>query len=309
MKFSIITPSFNRLTYLDDTINSVLTQAGDFEIEYIIQDGGSGPELISILQKWEDDISSGNFKPRCNKITFQWFSEKDNGMYDAINKGFSKATGDIMAWINTDDLYHPGAFSAASRIFLKFQNVGWITGIPNSFNKNGTTVGYDTFPAAYSKEFIKRGFYNVKFVEYGFNWIPQDCVFWRSSLWEKTGKSVDDTKMLAGDFYLWQKFAEHTDLVKVNAFLGGYRFHGDQFTATTDDYQKELPEVLNLPFGYKRLYKLLSSFPSLRKLIFNKRKGFPFISILGLKWGWIVGTIVRWNHQKQDWILENKAII
>src|SRR4030065_2345575 len=112
MKFSIISPCLNRSRYLNSTIESVLTQEGAFEIEYIIQDGGSGPDLINMLKKWDDDIKNGNFKPRCNNITFKWFSAKDTGMYDAINRGFSRANGDVMAWINTDDLYHPRAFTA-----------------------------------------------------------------------------------------------------------------------------------------------------------------------------------------------------
>ena len=104
MKISIVTPVLQRPEYLDQTIRSVVTQQGDFEIEYIVQNGGSDSRVIAILTKWEKLIKTGQFESQCSSLTFKWYDEKDSGMYDALNRGFARTSGDILAWINSDDL-------------------------------------------------------------------------------------------------------------------------------------------------------------------------------------------------------------
>lgn len=309
MRISIITPTYNRISYLDATINSIVSQQGDFELEYIIQDGGSEPELIAILEKWHDRIKSKQFEIHCNSIDFKYYVESDEGMYDAISRGFTKASGDIMAWLNSDDMYHPYALQTVLKVFTKYADVCWITGIPNSYNDQGSRAGFDRFPPSYSKKFLAAGYYDVKFLDYGFNWIQQESTFWRASLWRQAGAALDSNYRYAADFHLWRQFARYTDLVKVESFLGGFRVHDDQFTANPEVYRNELPEIEKPPFGLKCLRQLLNTFPTAKKLFFNAKKGFPLMNFLGLKFSHLTGRVIEWSFNEKEWVMRWKSII
>lgn len=103
---SIVTPSFNQGRFLEQTINSVITQEGDFYIDYIVADGGSTDNSVAIIKKYDDLIKSKEFICQCRGIEFSWWSQKDNGQPEALNNAFGRAKGDILAWINSDDYYN-----------------------------------------------------------------------------------------------------------------------------------------------------------------------------------------------------------
>ncbi|MCH7686389.1 MAG: glycosyltransferase, partial [Planctomycetes bacterium] len=126
-KISIVTPSFNQGRYLEETIQSVLSQ--DYpNLEYMIMDGGSTDESFDILHRYE------------SRLTF-WQSSPDGGQYEAINSGFARTDGEIMAWINSDDKYTPWAFSVVAEIFLTFPEIEWITTLyPLTWDAAGRAV-------------------------------------------------------------------------------------------------------------------------------------------------------------------------
>ena len=308
MKISIVTPTYNRATYLEETIRSVLTQKGDFDLEYIIQDGGSNEELIEILEKWQSIVDSGNLDIQCNNVEFSFYIEPDDGMYDAVMKAFSRASGEVLAWLNSDDMYHPFAFQTVSQIFSRYQDVHWITGIPNSYNYMSSRTGYDNFPNAYSRHYLRKGYYDVSFLSYGFNWIQQESTFWRKSLWEESG-GFDEGCRFAADYHLWRNFAKHTDLVRVQSFLGGYRVHEDQITADPQLYRAELPVLKSPPQSLKFLKSMLETIPHSRKQIFNARRGWPWLPLMGLEFNHLVGRVVEWSYHKNEWNILTKSIL
>jgi glycosyltransferase involved in cell wall biosynthesis len=111
LKFSIVTPSYNQAPYIAGTIESVLSQEGGFEVEYIVMDGGSTDGSVEIIKSYADRVAAGDWPVKCAGISMAWVSQHDKGQSDAINQGLRQATGDVASYINSDDLYYPGAFA------------------------------------------------------------------------------------------------------------------------------------------------------------------------------------------------------
>lgn len=198
-KISIVTPNFNGGAYLEETIQSVLSQNYP-NLEYIIIDGGSTDDSIDVIIKYEKQLT-------------YWVSEPDNGLYDAVQKGFDKSTGEIMAWINSDDLYHPKAFFTVAEIFSTLAEVNWLQGIPSVFDEMSRTVA-----VAPIKRWSKLDYYLGNF-----RWIQQESIFWRRNLWEKSGEKMAVEMKYAGDLELWLRFFRFDRLYVTAALLGGFR--------------------------------------------------------------------------------------
>jgi len=232
MKFSIITPVFNGEKYIEETIQSVLSQEGDFEIEYIIQDGGSEDKTLEIVKKYDTLLREEKYPLRCKGITFLWFSEKDNGMYDAINKGFQHATGDIYAYINSDDFYLPQGFSTVSQVFEKYKEIVWVKGITDNLEK-GETISAKGTCFLYNQKWIQMGIYgrNAYFIQ-------QESVFWKAELWKKIG-GIQNGLRYAGDYYLWLEFSKYTPLYSINKELACFRKRSNQLSENMEPYRKE----------------------------------------------------------------------
>jgi glycosyltransferase involved in cell wall biosynthesis len=219
---SIITPCFNAGEYLEETILSVLEQNYP-NLEYIIIDGGSTDNSIEIIKKYEHKL-------------FYWVSEKDSGMYDAIEKGFKKSTGDIMAWINADDLYHKNSLYIVAEIFSKYVCVNWLVGASTHWDEYGRGINVDR----------SRKFTRYDFLSGDFKWIQQESCFFRRKLWEKAGGYINTALRYAGDFELWLRFFRFEQLYVTNALIGGFRMRSANQLSLEGmpKYLKEVKDVL-----------------------------------------------------------------
>ena len=214
LKISIVTPCLNQQTFLQRTIESVVGQCYP-NLEYIIVDGGSTDGTCEIIEKHKQHLSC-------------WISEPDDGQYHALNKGFAKSSGQIMAWLNADDIYMPYTLRVVSQIFSSFPNVDWITSLlPAIVNHEDAIISIKP-RRGFTRSLFMQGLLMTtgKTGEHGF--IQQESTFWRRSLWAKAGGRLDTRYGLAADFALWGKFFRFSNLYGVNAVLSGFRLHGDQ---------------------------------------------------------------------------------
>jgi glycosyltransferase involved in cell wall biosynthesis len=129
VRFSIVTPTSNSERFLAQTIESVISQKGDFEIHYVIVDNLSTDRTAEIAARYESLLKQKEVGLHSRKVSLEFVSERDRGMYEAINRGFAQCCGDVMAWINSDDIYLPGAFAAVSRALLEQPGVAWLKGV------------------------------------------------------------------------------------------------------------------------------------------------------------------------------------
>lgn len=232
---SIVTPSYNSSRFIEENIKSIKNQSYG-NIEHIIVDGGSTDETTEIIKKFEQDYN------------VRWISESDEGMYDAIEKGFSMASGEIFAWLNSDDMYLPWAVNVAVN-HLSDDEIDWIIGHPARWDENGNLYYVNPLRPHYYQKWIRNGWYHGQ----ALGWLQQESMFWTADLWEDKGGFPDDIE-LAGDYYLWRKFAERSDIKQIGTVLSGFRRHNDQLTDDPEKYYAELPDTGILPKIISILY-------------------------------------------------------
>ncbi|MEW6402366.1 MAG: glycosyltransferase family 2 protein [Chloroflexota bacterium] len=195
---TIITPSFNQAAYLEQTILSVLNQ--DYpRIEYIVIDGASTDGSVDIIRKYESRLA-------------YWVSEKDNGQADAINKGFVRARGEIIAWLNSDDYYLPGAVSAAEKLFEEKPDVVMVYGNMLAVDEHGKTFNSLAYNRLTLEDLLC------------FQIIGQPAVFMRRSALGKI-RGLDPTFHFLLDHYLWIQLAQHGPILHVDQTWAAARYH------------------------------------------------------------------------------------
>lgn len=217
---SIITPSFNQAHFLEATIQSVLDQ--DYEhIEYIIMDGGSTDGSLDIIRSYEGRLST-------------WVSEPDLGQTDAINKGFALASGEIFAWLNSDDTYLPGAVSEAVSYLQAHPHIGMVYGKAYYINEDGDRVAlYPAGPTDY------RG------LRRGINTIPQQTMFFRSILWRMAGP-LDSGFYYAMDYDLWTRISAVSPIAFHPEFMANFRLQSASKSMT--EASRCWPEMMRVHF-------------------------------------------------------------
>lgn len=219
MKLSIITPSYNQVKYINKTIKSVLTQKGDFEIEYFVMDGDSNDNTVGILKKYDKEIASGRYKKFNQGIKFYWQSKKDKGQSDAINQGLKKATGDILAYINSDDTYIDNAFQKVADAFKKNPEKKWLTGYCNIINQDDKPIR--SYIANYKNFWLRHYSYNKLLV---LNFISQPSTFWKAEIFKKYG-FFDEKLHYTMDYDYWLKIGKGNDPVVIASPLANFRIH------------------------------------------------------------------------------------
>lgn len=205
-KITIVTPNYNYGHFLEATIRSVLLQ-GYPNLEYIIIDGGSTDNSLEIIKKYE------------RWLTY-WETSRDESHFDATNKGFSKSSGEIMAWLSSDDMYFPWTFRTVATIMSELPQIEWLTSLlPGFWNESGfcSDVGR---VSGYSQEASLDTL----------SAIQQESTFWKRSLWQKIGCAINTQYKLAADYDLWLRFFRYSDLYGVSSPLAGFRSHKGQKT-------------------------------------------------------------------------------
>lgn len=217
---SIVTPSFNQAAFLEETIRSVLEQ--DYpRIEYILIDGGSTDGSPEIIRRYADRLA-------------YWVSERDRGQTDAINKGFVRAQGSILAWLNSDDTYQPGAVREAVEFLLAHPEAGMVYGDGNFIDERDRVIG--RFPAAQT---------DLKRLRRGYVHVCQQSAFFRADLWRAVGP-LDPSFYFAMDYDLWVRLARHAPLVYLPRTWANFRLHSDAKTIAADD--RCWPEMLRVHY-------------------------------------------------------------
>ncbi len=212
-RFTIITPCLNAATYIEETVVSVLQQTavlrGMVELEYIVSDGGSTDGTLDVLSRLKHPF-------------LQVYSERDQGMYDALSKGLLRATGHYVAYLNAGDYYHKCAFEVVAELFGRYHEVRWLTGLYTVYNEYSQITMVES-PFRFRRAFFANAFHGSRVAG-----VQQESTFWRASLLELIDYEQLKALRLAGDFYLWQQFAQHHDLYIVAALLGGFKRHPGQ---------------------------------------------------------------------------------
>ncbi len=206
-KVSIVTPSLNQGKFIEETIRSVLLQ-GYPNLEYIIIDGGSTDGSIEIIRKYEQWLA-------------WWISEPDQGQSHAINKGFNKSTGEIMAWLNSDDTYVANAIGFAVRYFVDQPDYNLLYGEAWYIDESSSRLE----PCRIVLDAIPKGYM------LNYDRIVQPATFWRQSLWLDIGE-LDSGLRWGFDWEFFIRAYLNTDLHYVPEFLANYRLHGGMKTKT-----------------------------------------------------------------------------
>ncbi|MEI8061171.1 MAG: glycosyltransferase family 2 protein [Candidatus Berkelbacteria bacterium] len=216
-KISIITPSFNQANFIGRTMSSVLEQRGDFFLEYFVMDGGSTDKTVEVIKKFEQRIKDGKYG---KNINFYWQSKKDNGQSDAINQGLKKSTGDIIAYMNSDDSYVDGIFQEVVSAFEKNDKKNWLTGYCNIIDADDKPIR--SIIANYKNFWLRHYSFSRLLI---LNFVSQPATFWKSSVVKKFGL-FDENLHYTMDYDYWLRIGKNNDPIILKQSVCNFRIHG-----------------------------------------------------------------------------------
>lgn len=251
---TIVTPSYNQARFLEQTMRSVLEQ--DYpNIEYMVVDGGSTDGSVDIIKKYS------------NRLKW-WVSEKDNGQAEAINKGFARANGEIIAWVNSDDYYMPGAVSSAVKALSDHPEAGFVYGKVQVVDKDEKILNQLSYGNWGLKDLLS------------FHIIGQPAVFMRRDLLEKVGY-LDQTYHCLLDHHLWIRLAEQSGMAYVPSLWASAHYHEDcKNLAIASEFGKEAKRMVQWMQASPQFHDL---FEQNRKLILAGAERFDAFYLLDAK--------------------------
>lgn len=215
-KISIVTPSYNQARFIKATIDSVLSQNYP-NLEYIVVDGGSTDETVEILKSYG------------NKI--KWISEKDNGQTDAINKGLRQCTGDVLAYLNSDDIYLPQALKRVGEYYAKTK-ADWITGDCVVIDVVGNPIAANWLISGYKRLLML--LYSKTLLRIADSMLPQPSTFWSKDAWQKVGEFNDKYRYVM-DYDYWLRLSVFYRPHDLGVALSGFRSQPDSKSETSRD--------------------------------------------------------------------------
>jgi GT2 family glycosyltransferase len=202
----IVTPSFRQAHMIERTIASVVDQNYP-KLQYFVQDGGSDDGTTAVLEKWAHRLTG-------------WESKRDNGQSAAINLGFAKTSGDIMAWLNSDDLLMPGSLNCVAAYFHRHPEVDVVYGDRLLIDEDDALIGRWVLPG-HSDTVLPWA-----------DFVPQETLFWRRSIWDRAGGQIDESFKFAMDWDLLLRFRKAgARFAHVPKYLGAFRIHASQKTS------------------------------------------------------------------------------
>jgi glycosyltransferase involved in cell wall biosynthesis len=223
---TIVTPSLNQGSFIEETIVSILSQQYP-KLEYIIADGGSTDNTLDVLKKYSGQV--------------QWYSKKDKGQTDAINTALRMATGEIVAYLNADDIFLPGSLLKVAEIFAQQQNIQWLTGQCRIIDENGKDIR--SVISLYKNLLLYSRSYQGLLVT---NYISQPATFWRRSLLESCGM-LDESLHYVMDYEYWLRLWKTAPPFILHQDLAGFRIQSNSKTTSAghlDDYIAEEQRII-----------------------------------------------------------------
>ncbi len=229
MRISIVTPSYNQGQFLRRTIDSVLSQRGDFDLEYRVLDGASTDDTLDILRSYGDQLT--------------WISERDGGQIAAINEGLRTANGDVVGWLNSDDVLESGALARVARAFEAHPRVEWVHGRCTIIDEHDREIR--RWMSAYKHFRCKRHTFQKLLL--GENYISQMTTFWRRSVHDQIGY-LDPRHDLSFDYDFFLRLAKRGDPIYLEDTIAAFRWYNA--SKSGEGFARQLEQATEIALGF-----------------------------------------------------------